>query len=170
MTAELELEKLLTEMSPELREGEYVFSSVTQEDFDDMQIEPVGWFREVEGISLILDRAAAQRLGLKQSSAYRMISLFGGEVKGLPQDVLDRRSGPSPMMFGPRDKTSEHTAQSMRWKIKLISNDEPGQRFGELARESHEIYGTALGATTLQIGQTSPSKPRLRYPLDRRLK
>lgn len=75
MTAELELEKLLTAMSPELREGEYVFSSVTQEDFDDMQIEPVGWFREVEGISLILDRAAAQRLGLKQSSAYRMISL-----------------------------------------------------------------------------------------------
>jgi len=75
MTAELELEKLLTAMSPELREGEYVFSSVTQEDFDDMQIEPVGWFREVEGISLILERAAAQRLGLKQSSAYRMISL-----------------------------------------------------------------------------------------------
>lgn len=38
------------------------------------------------------------------------------------------------------------------------------------ARENHELYGTALGATTLQIGQTSPSKPRLRYALDRRLK
>ncbi|MCH7611701.1 MAG: ACT domain-containing protein [Chloroflexi bacterium] len=75
MTAELELEKLLTAMSPELREGEYVFSSISPEEFNDMQVEPVGWFREAEGISLILDRAAAQRLGLKQSSAFRMISL-----------------------------------------------------------------------------------------------
>ena len=40
----------------------------------------------------------------------------------------------------------------------------------EFARENHELYGTALGATTLQIGQTSPSKPRLRYAFDRRLK
>ncbi|MCH8339478.1 MAG: ACT domain-containing protein [Chloroflexi bacterium] len=75
MTAELELEKLLTEMSPELREGEYVFSSISREDLDDLRVDPIGWFREVEGISLILDRAAAQRLGLKQSSAFRMISL-----------------------------------------------------------------------------------------------
>ncbi|MCH8341767.1 MAG: ACT domain-containing protein [Chloroflexi bacterium] len=75
MTAELELEKLLTAMSPELREGEYVFSSISPEEFNDMQVEPVGWFREAEGISLILDRAAAQRLGIKQSSAFRMISL-----------------------------------------------------------------------------------------------
>ena len=75
MTAELELEKLLTAMSPEMREGEYVFSSISPEEFNDMQVEPVGWFREAEGISLILDRAAAQRLGIKQSSAFRMISL-----------------------------------------------------------------------------------------------
>ena len=75
MTAELELEKLLAAMSPELREGEYVFSSISPEEFNDMQVEPVGWFREAEGISLILDRAAAQRLGIKQSSAFRMISL-----------------------------------------------------------------------------------------------
>ena len=75
MTAELELEKLLTAMSPELREGEYVFSSIGPEEFNDRQVEPVGWFREAEGISVILDRAAAQRLGIKQSSAFRMISL-----------------------------------------------------------------------------------------------
>lgn len=75
MTAELELEKLLTEMSPELREGEYVFSSISREDLDDLRVDPIGWFREAEGISLILDRAAAQRLGLKQSSTFRMISL-----------------------------------------------------------------------------------------------
>lgn len=75
MTAGLELEKLLTEMSPELREGEYVFSSISREDLDDLRVDPIGWFREVEGISLILDRAAAQRLGIKQSSTFRMISL-----------------------------------------------------------------------------------------------
>ncbi len=47
--------------------------------------------------------------------------------------------------------------------------DEAGLRMDGLAREKDELYGTALGATTLQIGQSSPSKPRLRYALDRRL-
>ena len=83
-------------------------------------------------------------------------------------------------MFGVRLSNSlgVHCSQAGRLSIQRGGNrgarpqrrDEPGQRFGELARESHEIYGTALGATTLQIGQTSPSEPRLRYPLDRRLK
>ena len=33
------------------------------------------------------------------------------------------------MMFGPSDKHSQHTDVSMRWKIKLLSNDELRQRF-----------------------------------------
>jgi ring-1,2-phenylacetyl-CoA epoxidase subunit PaaA len=32
-------------------------------------------------------------------------------------------------MFGPPDAESVHSAQSMRWKIKLLSNDELRQRF-----------------------------------------
>jgi ring-1,2-phenylacetyl-CoA epoxidase subunit PaaA len=33
------------------------------------------------------------------------------------------------MMFGPSDKDSTHSAQSMRWKIKMNSNDELRQKF-----------------------------------------
>jgi ring-1,2-phenylacetyl-CoA epoxidase subunit PaaA len=33
------------------------------------------------------------------------------------------------MMFGPPDGESVHSAQSARWKIKLLSNDELRQRF-----------------------------------------
>ena len=33
------------------------------------------------------------------------------------------------MMFGPSDAGSVHSAQSMRWKIKINSNDELRQKF-----------------------------------------
>ena len=33
------------------------------------------------------------------------------------------------MMFGPSDKDSVHSAQSMAWKIKINSNDELRQKF-----------------------------------------
>lgn len=75
MTTELDLNKLLLAMDPELHDGEYVFSSVPPEDLGALQVEPVGWFREAEGVSLILERTAAQQLGIKRSSAFRMISL-----------------------------------------------------------------------------------------------
>ena len=33
------------------------------------------------------------------------------------------------MMFGPPDKDSIHSEQSMKWKIKMNSNDELRQKF-----------------------------------------
>jgi len=75
MTGDLELRKLLLAMDPELHEGEYVFSSVPLEDFGALQIDPLGQFRESEGISIILDRETAQRLDIKISVPFRMISL-----------------------------------------------------------------------------------------------
>ena len=51
------------------------------------------------------------------------------EQKAMAQDALDRWWWPSLMMFGPPDETSIHSAQSMRWKIKLASNDELRQKF-----------------------------------------
>ena len=41
----------------------------------------------------------------------------------MAQDALDRFWWPSLMMFGPSDKDSKHSAQSMRWKIKRFSNE-----------------------------------------------
>ena len=49
--------------------------------------------------------------------------------KAMAQDALDRWWWPSVMMFGPPDAESVHSAQSARWKIKLLSNDELRQRF-----------------------------------------
>src|SRR2546430_12649674 len=60
-----------------------------------------------------------------------MMTLCRGtaEQKAMAQDALDRWWWPSLMMFGPPDAESVHSAQSARWKIKLLSNDELRQRF-----------------------------------------
>ncbi len=51
------------------------------------------------------------------------------EQKEMAQDALNRWWWPSLMMFGPSDKDSTHSAQSMAWKIKRESNDELRQEF-----------------------------------------
>lgn len=51
------------------------------------------------------------------------------EQKAMAQDALNRWWWPSLMMFGPPDEASAHSAQSMAWKIKLISNDGLRQKF-----------------------------------------
>lgn len=55
---------------------------------------------------------------------------FGTEdQKRMAQDALNRFWYPSLMMFGPSDKDSVHSAQSMAWKIKMNTNDELRQKF-----------------------------------------
>jgi ring-1,2-phenylacetyl-CoA epoxidase subunit PaaA len=49
--------------------------------------------------------------------------------RSMAQDALDRWWWPSLMMFGPPDAQSSHTAESVRWKIKLLTNDQLRQRF-----------------------------------------
>src|SRR5271156_1675582 len=51
------------------------------------------------------------------------------EQRALAQDALDRWWWPAVMMFGPPDADSKHNETSMRWKIKLFSNDELRRRF-----------------------------------------
>lgn len=51
------------------------------------------------------------------------------EQKAMIQEAFNRWWWPALMMFGPPDKESVHSAQSMRWRIKLVSNDELRQRF-----------------------------------------
>lgn len=49
--------------------------------------------------------------------------------QAMAQDALNRWWWPSLMMFGPSDTDSPHSAELMRWKIKLYSNDTLRQRF-----------------------------------------
>jgi len=51
------------------------------------------------------------------------------EQKAMAQDALNRWWWPSLMMFGPSDKDSVHSAQSMAGKIKQNTNDELRQKF-----------------------------------------
>jgi ring-1,2-phenylacetyl-CoA epoxidase subunit PaaA len=47
----------------------------------------------------------------------------------MAQDALNRWWWPAVMMFGPPDSQSTHNEQSLRWKIKLFTNDELRQKF-----------------------------------------
>ncbi|WP_191487378.1 ACT domain-containing protein [Pseudomonas sp. FEN] len=63
MAGETSLSVLLRSMSPELNEGDYVFCSLTDASLL-KGCEPIGSFREREGLSVILRREDAQVLGL----------------------------------------------------------------------------------------------------------
>ena len=61
--------------------------------------------------------------------------------KAMAQDALDRWWWPSLMMFGPSDKDSKHTAQSMKWKIKRKTNDELRQQFVDATVPQADFLG-----------------------------
>ena len=48
------------------------------------------------------------------------------------------------MMFGPSDKDSKHSAQSMRWKIKRFTNDELRQRMVDMTVPQAELIGLKM--------------------------
>ena len=75
MVPESNLQKLLATMKPELHPGEYVFASVTADDCKIAQDAVAGWFRESEGITLILEKSAATAAGIEFSFPSRMITL-----------------------------------------------------------------------------------------------
>lgn len=64
--------------------------------------------------------------------------------KRMAQDALNRWWWPSLMMFGPKDEESVHTAQAMKWKIKLKSNDELRQQFVDQTVPQAEILGLTI--------------------------
>ncbi len=79
---------------------------------------------------------AMQRICKEESFHQRqgyeaMAALMRGspEQRRMAQDAMNRWWWPALMMFGPPDKVSVHSAQSMKWKIKRYSNDELRQRF-----------------------------------------
>lgn len=75
MSGERRLRALLAGMSPRLSEGEYVFCTVPPEKFEALQLEPLATFREAEGISVVLDRPAADAAQLAYDYVARMIAL-----------------------------------------------------------------------------------------------
>jgi ring-1,2-phenylacetyl-CoA epoxidase subunit PaaA len=64
--------------------------------------------------------------------------------RAMVQDAVDRWWWPSLMMFGPPDAESPNTAQSMRWGIKRVSNDELRQKFVDACVEQAKVLGVTL--------------------------
>ncbi len=66
------------------------------------------------------------------------------EQKALVQDAVNRWWWPSLMMFGPHDKDSPNSEQSMRWGIKRISNDDLRQKFVDATIPQAEVLGVTV--------------------------
>jgi len=77
--------------------------------------------------------------------------------RAMVQDATNRWWWPSLMMFGPPDDQSPNTAQSMRWGIKRISNDELRQKFVNATVEQARILGVSLPDPDLKWNESRGS-------------
>lgn len=84
-----------------------------------------------------------------------MLSLSRGNKaqKDMAQDALTRWWWPSIMMFGPSDKDSIHSAQTMAWKIKRFSNDELRQKFVDITVPQAEFLGLTVPDDDLEFDE-----------------
>jgi ring-1,2-phenylacetyl-CoA epoxidase subunit PaaA len=75
-----------------------------------------------------------------------MLALCRGtpQQKAMAQDALNRWWWPTVMMFGPNDDASPNSAQSMKWGIKRISNDDLRQKFIDATVPQSELLGLAI--------------------------
>jgi len=73
--------------------------------------------------------------------------------KAMAQDALNRWWWPALMMFGPGDKDSKHSAQSMAWKIKRFSNDELRQKFIDATVPQAEFLGLRVPDDDLKYNE-----------------
>tara|TARA_R110002049_G_scaffold117332_2_gene270515 strand:- start:96965 stop:97957 length:993 start_codon:yes stop_codon:yes gene_type:complete len=71
----------------------------------------------------------------------------------MAQDALNRFWFPALMMFGPSDKDSVHSAQSMAWKIKMNSNDELRQKFVDECAPQAAYLGLTIPDETLKFDE-----------------
>ena len=64
--------------------------------------------------------------------------------RDMVQEAVNRWWWPVLMMFGPSDKDSIHSAQTMKWGIKRISNDDLRQKFVDAAVEQARVLGVTF--------------------------
>ena len=74
MTGEMDLNVLIREMKPERNAGEYVFC-VLDPKMNFATLNPLGWFREREGVTVILPKEQADELSLPYSFVSAWITL-----------------------------------------------------------------------------------------------
>ncbi len=93
-------------------------------------------------IRICREESFHQRQGYE--SLLTMVQKGTDAQRAMVQDAVNRWWWPSIMMFGPPDDQSPNSAQSMRWGIKRVSNDELRQRFIDAAVEQAKLLGVTL--------------------------
>ncbi|MBV8605457.1 MAG: 1,2-phenylacetyl-CoA epoxidase subunit A [Pelomonas sp.] len=83
-----------------------------------------------------------QRQGYE--SLLTMMQQGSDAQRAMVQDAVDRWWWPSLMMFGPEDKDSPNSEQSIRWGIKRITNDQLRQKFVDACVPQAELLGVTL--------------------------
>lgn len=75
MDGETDPKTLLVTMRPVLQEFPYVFCSVNQETYEKLPFDPLGTFREQEGVTIIATRQQASDNGLPFDGTWACITL-----------------------------------------------------------------------------------------------
>lgn len=79
------------------------------------------------------------------------------DQKAMAQDALNRFWWPALMMFGPSDKESAHSAQSLAWKIKRIGNDDLRQKFIDQTVKQADFLGLIIPDPDLKWNEEKQS-------------
>jgi ring-1,2-phenylacetyl-CoA epoxidase subunit PaaA len=93
-------------------------------------------------IRICREESFHQRQGFE--SLLTMMQQGTAAQRDMVQDAVNRWWWPSLMMFGPPDDQSPNSAQSMRWGIKRVSNDELRQRFVDATADQAKVLGVTL--------------------------
>ena len=73
---ETQLNTLLAQLTPELLEGEFTFCHIPEGQYGDLQnLNPIASFQEKEGLTLVLERQAADDAGLEYQGVFHCITL-----------------------------------------------------------------------------------------------
>ena len=75
MSGETNIEILLRSMQPLLSSEEYVFCSLKSEYLTNLALNPIGTFKEKEGLTVVLTKKEADRHKLRYSAIFSMITL-----------------------------------------------------------------------------------------------
>ncbi|MFK8021673.1 MAG: ACT domain-containing protein [Pseudomonadales bacterium] len=95
MTGIVELDELLSSMSPELMAEEYAFCTVDGELRDYLHLQPLATFIEAEGLTLVVTIKAAEKQGLAYEGVFKRITLTvhsSLEAVGLTAAIATRLS------------------------------------------------------------------------------
>ena len=159
-----------TELLAELHSGKAKYSSIfNYPTLTWADIGAIGWL--VDGAAIMNQTALARgsygpysramvRICKEESFHNRqgyeiMCALMAGspEQQKMAQDAFNRWWWPAVMMLGPSDENSPNSAELMKWKVKMESNDSIRQRFIDRTVPQAEFIGLKVPDADLKFDE-----------------